>query len=90
MSHKQKSKTQKKVKSNLNKPEPRPIIHVNYLQVYHEVLKHEEVLDVELDVIFGHVQTVFDESLTASGMVKPPSPEAIEQLVSKSLDLICA
>lgn len=77
------AKPVKKVKTNLNKPEPRKVIHLNYLRVYHEVLKHEEILDIELDDIFNATVEVIDGHLVKMKMSVEPEAEDIEVLVSE-------
>lgn len=79
-------KPAKKVKPNLNKPEPRKVIHLSYLRVYHEVLKHEEILDIELDDIFNATVEVIDQHLVKMKMSVEPEAEDIEILVSEVME----
>lgn len=73
---------QKKVKANLNKPGPRPVVHLDYLRVYHEVLKHEEVLDYDLDVIFDATIKVLETNLVDKKLSQQPNGYDVEVLVS--------
>lgn len=73
---------QNKVKRNLNKPAPRPVVHLDYLRVYHEVLKHEEVLDIDLDVIFQGTIKVLEENLVDKKLSQEPNGYDVEVLVS--------
>lgn len=73
---------QKKVKVNLNKPAPRPVVHLDYLRVYHEVLKHEEVLDYDLDVIFDATIKVLETNLVDKKLSQQPNGYDVEVLVS--------
>lgn len=83
------AKQPKKVKPNLNKPEPRKVIHLSYIRVYHEVLKHEEILDVELDDIFNATIAVMDENLAKLKMSVEPEDEDVEILVSEVMKRLC-
>lgn len=73
---------QKKVKVNLNKPAPRPVVHLEYLRVYHEVLKHEEVLDYDLDDIFNATIKVLEANLVDKKLSQQPDGYDVEVLVS--------
>lgn len=73
---------QKKVKANLNKPAPRPVVHLDYLRVYHEVLKHEEVLDYDLDLIFDATIKVLQDNLADKKLSQQPDGYNVEVLVS--------
>uniref|UniRef100_A0AAU8KXC0 Uncharacterized protein n=1 Tax=Pantoea phage Survivor TaxID=3232176 RepID=A0AAU8KXC0_9CAUD len=77
---------QNKVKPNLNKPAPKPVVHLDYLRVYHEVLKHEDVLDIELDDIFAATMRVLEDNLAKSKLSKEPDNLAVEILVSKVME----
>ncbi|QGH72120.1 hypothetical protein N1M2_260 [Klebsiella phage N1M2] len=52
-------KQAKKVKMNEQSISRREMIHLDYLNVYNEVLKHEEVLDLDIDIILEATKTVF-------------------------------
>ena len=73
---------QNKVKRNLNKPAPKPVVHLDYLRVYHEVLKHEEVLDYDLDDIFNATIKVLEENLVDKKLSQQPNGYDVEVLVS--------
>lgn len=73
---------QKKNKPNLNRPAPRPVVHLDYLRVYHEVLKHEEILDYELDDIFNATIKVLETNLVDKKLSQQPDGYNIEVLVS--------
>ncbi len=77
---------QNKVKPNLNKPAPKPVVHLDYLRVYHEVLKHEDVLDIELDDIFAATMRVLEDNLAKSKLSKEPDGLGVEILVSKVME----
>lgn len=79
---KQKPAKQKKNKPNLNRPAPRPVVHLDYLRVYHEVLKHEEILDYELDDIFNATIKVLETNLVDKKLSQQPDGYNIEVLVS--------
>lgn len=79
---KQKPAKQKKTKPNLNRPAPRPVVHLDYLRVYHEVLKHEEVLDYDLDKIFDATIKVLETNLIDKKLSQKPDGYNIEVLVS--------
>lgn len=79
---KQKPAKQKKNKPNLNRPAPRPVVHLDYLRVYHEVLKHEEILDYDLDKIFDATIKVLETNLVDKKLSQRPDGYNIEVLVS--------
>lgn len=85
MSRKQKA-VEKKVKPNLNKPPVRPVLHINYLRVYHEVLKFEEVMDIELDKIFNKTMDVIQSHIESGKMGQEPHDDFIDDLVFEIID----
>lgn len=87
MSNKQ-AKQVKKVKQNTQSINRREMIHMDYLNVYNEVLKHEEVLDMDIDVILESTKTVLQNELSLSKLASTPTPEELEALVDKVLDHI--
>lgn len=82
-------KVAKKVKPNTSRPAVKEIVHVHWLKAYHEVLKHEEVLDIELDVIYGAFSDVIKDNIIKSKMSEEPDNTDIEILVSKVMHQLC-
>lgn len=78
-------KQAKKVKMNEQSISRREMIHLDYLNVYNEVLKHEEVLDLDIDIILEATKTVFSNELSLSKLASSPTPEELEALVEKVL-----
>lgn len=75
-----------KVKVNLNKPAKRPIVNIQYFRVYNEVLKFEEVMDIDLDIIAEVVIDVMTDAAMESKLGDEPTESQIEALVSKIVD----
>jgi len=72
----------------LNKP-VKEVVHLGYLAVYHEVLKHEDILDIELSEIYNVVQEVIRENLVKLKMSNEPDGTDIEILVSEVMSRLC-
>lgn len=79
---------QKKTKVNPAKVNRREMIHMDYLNVYNEVLKFEEVVDLDIDFILGVTKEVLSEELSLSKLSSTPSPHELEALAEKILDRI--
>lgn len=82
-------KAPKKIKPNTSRPPAKPVLHVQWLRAYHEVLKHEDVLDVELDVIYDAFQDVIKDTSVSAKMSDEPDGMAIEIVVSKVMEQLC-
>lgn len=76
----------RKPKFNPAKTRRSEIIHLDYLRVYHEVLKHEDVLDIELDTIFDATLFVVQRKLGQGKLDTTPDPLNIEILVKEVMD----
>lgn len=76
----------RKVKPNLSKLRAGEVLHLNYLRVYHEVLKHEDILDIELDDIYAAVVFVLQRRLSKCKLQEVPDPVDIEVLVKETMD----
>lgn len=76
----------KKVKANPNSVNRREMIHMDYLNVYNEVLKHDEVLDIDIDVILTVTKDVLAEELSLSKLSTAPDAFELEGLKDKILD----
>lgn len=79
-------KSPKKVKMNEQSISRREMIHLDYLNVYNEVLKYEEVLDLDIDIILEATKTVFSNELSLSKLATSPTQEELEVLVKKVLE----
>lgn len=69
---------------------PKEVIHLDYLRVYHEVLKHEDVLDIELDQIFDATVSVVQDKLAKGKLTEQPEPESVEIMVKEVMEKLCA
>lgn len=65
------------------------ILNLDYLRVYHEVLKHEDVLDIDLDQIYAATVCVLQRKLNKSKLVEKPDPTDIEIIVKEVMDKLC-
>lgn len=77
-------------KARVVKVRPKEVVHLDYLRVYHEVLKHEDVLDIELDQIFGATMTVVQRRLSKGKLNDAPDPTDVEIMVKEVMDKLCA
>lgn len=77
-----------KVKVNINKPAKRPIVNIQYFKVYNEVLKFEEVMDIDLDRICEVIIDVMTDAAMESKLGDAPTTEQIEVLVAKIVDIL--
>lgn len=75
-----------KVKANPNKPAKRPIVNIQYFHVYNEVLKFEEVMDIDLDIIASAVIDVMTEAALDNKLGDEPTEGQIETLVAQIVD----
>lgn len=78
----------KKPKANPNKPAKRPIVNIQYFNVYNEVLKFEEVMDIDIDRINEVVIDVMTDAAMEGKLGDAPTTEQIESLVSKIVDIL--
>jgi hypothetical protein len=85
MSRKQKAVV-KKIKPNNNRPPARPIVHLDILRVYHEVLKFEEVADIELDTIFAKTISVIESKLDEVKLTDKPDEDFLDDLIFEIVD----
>lgn len=59
----------------------RRIIHVEYTRVFNEVLKYEEVMDIDLDKIFQYYLKLIADTRKIKNLSKPPTRNDIDALV---------
>lgn len=83
------SKQPNKKSSPLAKVRSKEVIHMDYFDVYHGVLKFEEVLDHDIDEILEAVKTVLSRKQRKVKLVAPPSESEIETLIKEVLDQVC-
>lgn len=62
------------------------IVHLDYLRVYHEVLKYEEILDIDLDTIYNAVLVCFQRKLAKDKMSDVPETIDIEIMIKEVMD----
>lgn len=75
-----------KAKFNSTKQRAKEVFHLDYLRVYHEVLKHEDVLDIDLDVIYTAVVQTLRSKIGKTKTDGVPDPIEIEILVKEVMD----
>lgn len=68
------------------KSRAKEIVHLDYLRVYHEVLKYEEILDIDLDTIYNAVLACFQCKLAKDKMSDVPDPIDIEIMIKEVMD----
>lgn len=71
------------------KARSKDILNLDYLRVYHEVLKHEDVLDIDLDQIYNATICVLQRKLTKGKLVEKPDPTDIEIIIKEVMDKLC-
>lgn len=69
-----------------SKSRNKEIIHLDYLRVYHEVLKYEEILDIDLDKIYDAVVNNLQRKLARDKLVEVPGPIEIEIIIKEVMD----
>lgn len=62
------------------------LIHTEYLRAYHELLKHEEVVDINIDFIFQTYLRTVAELRVRKDLLLPPTQKDIELLKDLVLD----
>lgn len=82
------NKRPKKSKQNPVSISRREMIHLDYLNVYNEVLKYDEVLDLDIDLILDVTKSVFQRELSLSKLASSPTPEELHALAIKVIDEI--
>lgn len=78
----------KKGKQNPASINRREMIHLDYLNVYNEVLKYDEVIDLDIDLILDVTKSVFKRELSLSKLASSPTQEELEILTIKIIDEI--
>lgn len=76
----------RKAKFAGSKSRNKEIIHLDYLRVYHEVLKYEEVLDIDLDTIYEAVVSNLQRKATRDKLTEVPDPVEIEIIIKEVMD----
>lgn len=63
------------------------VIHLDYFRVYHEILKYEEVLDIDLDVIFDAVNCNLLRKISKGvKLCEVPDPIELEIVIKEVMD----
>ncbi|AEV89454.1 hypothetical protein OBP_017 [Pseudomonas phage OBP] len=88
MSRNKATKPAKKVKQNVERVNRREMIHMDFLDVYNEVLKYEEVIDLDIDLILDVTKSVFARELSLSKLASSPTPEELHDMATKIIDEI--
>lgn len=57
------------------------IIHIEYIRVYHEILKFEEVIDIDIDRIFQAYLKLLADVRKIKNLSKPPTRFDIDCMV---------
>lgn len=76
----------RKAKFAGSKSRNKEIIHLDYLRVYHEVLKYEEVLDIDLDTIYEAVISNLQRKVARDKLTEVPDPVEIEIIIKEVMD----
>lgn len=76
----------RKAKFAGSKSRSKEIVHLDYLRVYHEVLKYEDVLDIDLDTIFNAVMCNLQRKLAKDKLSDTPDPINIEIIIKEVMD----
>lgn len=76
----------RKAKFAGSKSRSKEIVHLDYLRVYHEVLKYEEVMDIDLDTIFNAVMSNLQRKLAKDKLSEIPDPTDIEIIIKEVMD----
>lgn len=76
----------RKAKFTGAKSRSKEIMHLDYLRVYHEVLKYEEVLDIEIDVIYEVVVSSLQRKLARDKLTEVPEPVEIDIIIKEVMD----
>lgn len=63
-------------------------IHVEYLRVYHEILKYEDVIDIDIDHIYQTCIKVIANSRDTIDFTRPPRQRDLDKIKHKILDLL--
>lgn len=63
-------------------------IHVEYTRAYHETLKYEEVLNIDLDRIYQTYLKVLAEMRATKDLSRAPHQSDIDRIVDAILDKI--
>lgn len=82
------NKRPKKSKQNPVSISRREMIHLDYLNVYNEVLKYDEIIDLDIDLILDITKSVFQRELSLSKLASSPTPEELHALAIKVIDEI--
>lgn len=72
----------------MGKKRQRKLIHVEYIRAYHNILKYEEVIDIELDIIYQTYLNVIAKLRSEIDLTKSPEKNDIlyvEELVIDKL-----
>lgn len=80
----------RKAKFVSGKARGKSFVHLDYLRVYHEVLKYEEVLDTDLDEIFEAVMSNLQRKLGKGSLNELPDPIDIEIIIKEVMDKLTA
>jgi hypothetical protein len=69
------------------KSRTKEVIHLDYFRIYHEILKYEEVLDIELDEIFEAVNCNLLRKLNKGvKLCDVPDPIDLEIMIKEVMD----
>lgn len=72
----------------MSRKRARKLIHVEYIRAYHNILKYEEVIDIELDIIYQTYLNVIAKLRSEIDLTKSPEKNDIlyvEELVIDKL-----
>lgn len=77
-----------KAKPKTVKVNKREMIHLDFLNVYNEVLKYNDVIDLDIDDILDVTKQILQEELSLNKMAVSPDAEVLSELAVKIVDRI--
>lgn len=75
-----------KAKFPVSKARTKAVVHLDYLRVYHELLKYEDVLDIDIDHIYEAVIDNINRKLAKTKLNGVPDPSEIEIIIKEVMD----
>lgn len=71
----------------MSKRKPKAM-HIEYSRAYHETLKHEEVIDVNIDLIFQSFLQVMASLRGKKDVLSPPGQRDIDSVREMMLEIL--
>lgn len=71
----------------MSKRKPKAM-HIEYSRAYHETLKHDEVIDINIDLIFQAFLQVMSSLRGRKDVLNPPGQKDIDSVREKMLEIL--